>query len=62
MRGGGALAITDPKEPREGDGLGLARGSGLRMERCPAGMGQIGMMLARADYDRHPTALLRFYF
>jgi len=32
MRGGGALAITDPKEPREGDGLGLARGSGLGLE------------------------------
>ena len=57
MRGGGALAITDPKEPREGDGLGLAQGSGLRLERSPPGSGGLEWCLpGPTTTDTHPAS------
>ena len=47
-------AIADPKEPREGDGLGLWRRARVAVGMIAAGIWRIGMVLARADYDRHP--------
>jgi hypothetical protein len=38
MRGGRAIAIADPKEPREGDGLGLWRGKRVGVGMIAAGI------------------------